>query len=91
MEMETALKTCRACGGVTEHIRPKTNHGMHLLFTILTGGLWGIGWLFAYLTNKGTASCQVCQSRLAAEAQARSQASLETIQKRQEELAAQVK
>lgn len=28
------------------------NHILHLVLTIITGGLWGLVWLFLVLTNK---------------------------------------
>jgi hypothetical protein len=50
---------CTHCRSVTTITRPNTNHILHLLLTLITGGLWLIVWIL--LTIKGGCwRCSVC-------------------------------
>ena len=35
-----------------ESRKPKTNHILHLLLTLVTGGIWIVVWVFAAASNK---------------------------------------
>ena len=38
---------CRRCRRTTLHQAEPTNHVLHLVLTIFTGGLWLLGWFVA--------------------------------------------
>ena len=40
---------CRRCRHQQTFVRSEMHHGVHLLFTILTLGLWGVSWLAIYI------------------------------------------
>jgi len=61
MATETAQKYCPACERNTMAQRPGTNHILHLLLTICTGGLWLIIWILASIRIGGW-KCSTCGS-----------------------------
>jgi hypothetical protein len=50
--------TCPVHGAVLARAKG-TNHVLHLLLTIVTGGLWAIVWIFACMGKKNW-RCPVC-------------------------------
>lgn len=51
--MSTSVKKgyCCECEKQTSGSRPKVNHVLHLLLTLLTGGLWLVAWLLVVVNN----------------------------------------
>ena len=50
---ETRLIACPMCQAVTPHEVRKTNHGLHLVLTLMTFGLWLSIWLIAIVLGTG--------------------------------------
>jgi len=58
---------CRHCGFVRPFLRQTARHRRHFAATVLTLGLWGIGWLVAILRESSRPwCCTVCQARYTA-------------------------
>src|SRR4051812_12838322 len=47
------------CGEITPHTQSTPNHPLHALLTVVTGGLWLVGWVVAVVTND-SAVCGRC-------------------------------
>ena len=60
---ETRLIACPMCQAVTPHEVRKTNHGLHLVLTLMTFGLWLSIWLIAIVLGNPK-QCQQCVARL---------------------------
>lgn len=45
MTLRVEMMWCNECQKNTGHIQQRMNHVLHLLGTIVTGGLWIIGWI----------------------------------------------
>lgn len=56
-------KWCRTCGAYRRFEKEKANHILHLLLTIVTGGLWLIVWIMASCFGGSNWSCSVCGGR----------------------------
>lgn len=55
------MKTCSSCKETSMHEVKRTNHIMHIILSILTGGLWLIVYLFAASwDNKKYSKCPLC-------------------------------
>ena len=49
MKKDKTRAYCRRCRHEQTFVRARMHHGVHLLFTVLTLGLWGVSWLSIYL------------------------------------------
>jgi len=63
MSLQHATKHCPMCGAERICERPGPNHVLHLLLSLLTGGLWLFVWLVACLRVGGW-HCTVCHTPL---------------------------
>jgi hypothetical protein len=59
MSAQQTTKWCRGCNRQVLAARRGTNHVLHLLLTIFTGGLWGIVWILSAVKIGGW-RCQAC-------------------------------
>lgn len=50
---------CARCNNLMPHTVKAPNHVMHLIITLLTAGIWLIGWLIA-VVMPGNAKCGKC-------------------------------
>lgn len=55
---------CQTCGRQSMFVKPRINHVLHLILTIVTIGLWSLVWLTLGIVNavKGP-RCQVCGTK----------------------------
>jgi hypothetical protein len=60
MGMEQTQKYCSDCKADVLAQRKGVNHILHLLLTIVTGGLWIIIWLVVMLASFGGWRCSKC-------------------------------
>lgn len=60
MDTYEIVEHCRACKKPRRHIKRKTNHILHLVLTILTGGMWVIVWAWYGITNRWHNQCTEC-------------------------------
>lgn len=51
---------CYRCEVGTGHVKPVTNHALHLVLTLLSNGLWGLIWLCAAACGSRPATCSRC-------------------------------
>lgn len=52
---------CKVCGQQRPFEKDRVNHLLHLLFTILTVGIWSIAWLSLVLINSAKRiRCRTC-------------------------------
>ncbi len=51
---------CKNCGERTLHINKGVNHVLHLILSIITGGIWLIVWLIISMDSKGEWQCSKC-------------------------------
>jgi len=56
-------RMCKYCGKETVFIGKKTNHILHLVLTVLTGGFWAIIWALAFWQNKADRTCTICEKK----------------------------
>ncbi len=49
MKKDKIRAYCRRCRHQQTFVRSEMHHGVHLFFTILTLGLWGVCWFSIYL------------------------------------------
>jgi hypothetical protein len=49
--MQSSVRWCPECRSKTAHHRNGPSHGLHLVLTIVTFGLWGLVWLFLVLVG----------------------------------------
>ena len=49
MKKDKTRAYCRRCRHEQTFVRARMHHGVHLLFSILTLGLWAVSWLSIYL------------------------------------------
>lgn len=59
MAVQEATGYCKACNRQVMIRRKGTNHILHFLITLLTGGLWVIVWIFAAIKIGGW-RCTMC-------------------------------
>lgn len=59
MATEQTARLCSSCREQRLHIRQGVNHLLHLLLTLVTGGLWIVGWLIALGLKPGW-RCSQC-------------------------------
>ena len=59
MSKNTSL-ICEYCGKSTLHTQASINHILHLILTILTGGVWLIVWILLALTSDDSWRCSEC-------------------------------
>ena len=52
-----------SCGGMTPHQIQKPNHLLHLIMSVVTGGLWLIVWLLLTLFSEARWQCTKCGER----------------------------
>jgi len=52
MATERSTTFCHNCNTQRMFIRDGPNHILHLIITILTGGLWLVGWLISVLPSR---------------------------------------
>ncbi len=64
MSHANATGFCDACNAQRRLIRPRPNHILHLLLTIITAGLWIIVWILCAIRIGGW-RCQVCGRKTA--------------------------
>ena len=50
---------CGVCGELRPHMQETPNHGLHIVLTVFTGGLWAIPWI-ALAMNEKPAVCGKC-------------------------------
>jgi hypothetical protein len=55
---------CSYCQKHTLATGTKPNHTLHLILTILTGGLWGIVWILITLGKIGGYRCTQCGNKV---------------------------
>jgi len=63
MAVQQTSKRCRHCGKDILATRPGTNHILHLLLTVVTGGLWLIIWILSAIKVGGW-RCTACGHRV---------------------------
>lgn len=63
MGLQQAVKRCRKCSKDVIAARNGPNHIVHLLMTVLTGGIWIVVWFLASIRG-GDWKCMTCSSRL---------------------------
>jgi len=63
MATQETGKYCKTCQGNTLARRKGTNHILHLLLTLLTGGLWVIVWILTSVKIGGW-RCTQCGSKI---------------------------
>jgi len=62
--MTETFLNCKKCKTNTLHKRPSPNHILHLILSIITGGIWIIMWcLIAFLTNFTPYTCNICGNK----------------------------
>jgi hypothetical protein len=64
------MRHCEICGHPTLHLIEdrSPNHILHLLLSILTGGLWIVVWLcLAFTRGLGAPACIICGSAMSKE------------------------
>jgi hypothetical protein len=49
MKKDKTRAYCPRCRHTQIFVRAKMHHGVHLLFSVLTLGLWAVSWLSIYL------------------------------------------
>ena len=49
MKKDKIRAYCRRCRHEQTFVRAQMHHGVHLLFSVLTLGLWAVSWLSIYL------------------------------------------
>jgi hypothetical protein len=55
---------CRRCGQVRRFTKRGLDHRKHLYVTILTFGLWGVGWLLLHQREQRRSwGCTICRGR----------------------------
>ena len=52
-------KFCPNCKQATEHRDNSCSHLLHLIVTLITGGLWLLPWIYFALTSREP-TCNVC-------------------------------
>ena len=59
-----SYRYCRECDAERSFEKPEVDHRAHLVATLLTAGLWGVGWL-AMTLHAATSrwKCRACKSR----------------------------
>ena len=53
------MQYCEICQKPTMHLKDATNHILHLLLSVVTGGVWLVVWLLIWLKPKRS-QCTVC-------------------------------
>ena len=61
MGVEHSQRFCDHCGEYVLAVRKGTNHILHLLLTIVTGGIWIIVWILVSIKMGGW-RCSKCGS-----------------------------
>lgn len=61
--MDKTRKHCKECASMVMAERPSPSHILHLILTLLTGGLWLIVWL-GVSVRWGGWRCSRCGSKL---------------------------
>ena len=54
------MNSCKKCQKMTVHLGPSTSHVLHLLLSIITGGLWVVVWMMVAWSNSTSAQCTEC-------------------------------
>ena len=60
MSMEQCQMYCKGCQRAVLAQRPKVNHILHLLLSILTAGIWIIVWILVSALHLGGWKCSGC-------------------------------
>ena len=60
MSLDHTQKHCSTCGDSVLAQRPGINHILHLLLTIVTGGIWAIVWILVAIFKFGGWRCTQC-------------------------------
>ena len=65
MGMQETSKYCKSCNKQVLARKKGTNHILHLLLTLLTGGLWLLIWILCGISN-GLSSwrCSFCGKKI---------------------------
>lgn len=63
MSLQHSSRFCRECQKRVLAQRPGTNHGLHLVLTIVTGGAWLLIWILVAVKIGGW-RCAFCGSRV---------------------------
>lgn len=58
--MKIRKKYCRKCKARTTHYVQPTSHLLHLILSVLTGGLWVPVWIIITFTNSTQTACAKC-------------------------------
>jgi len=58
--MEQTQMYCKGCQQSTLAQRPKVNHILHLLLSVLTAGVWIIVWILVSFLHLGGWKCSHC-------------------------------
>lgn len=66
MTLKMTTRYCMGCDRSTLHLRNGVDHAFHLVASILTGGLWLIGWLIVAGTADRRELCVHCSTMLGA-------------------------
>ena len=59
MSKSTSL-ICEHCGKKTLHTQASLNHILHLILSIVTGGVWLVVWIFLALVSDSAWRCSEC-------------------------------
>lgn len=62
MSMQIKSGFCKVCNDTVRVSRPGTNHILHLILTIFTGGLWILIWILCAITGDHW-RCDRCGSK----------------------------
>jgi len=54
------MKHCKRCQKVTQHLRPRTSHVLHLLLSLITVGFWIPFWFLIAISNSSQGQCTQC-------------------------------
>lgn len=63
MAMHSLTLFCYRCEIGTGHTKPVANHVLHLILTVLSGGLWLPVWLYATIAGALPAMCSRCGAK----------------------------
>lgn len=59
-EQKITKAFCPRCRHMHEFVRPIVNHRVHLLLSVLTGGLWLVSWASLYIRSLMLWECEHC-------------------------------
>ena len=61
MATQFVARSCASCQKITTQLAPKTSHLLHLILSILTGGIWLVVWaIVAFKNSWSLPTCTLC-------------------------------